>query len=43
MKGYKTILAPFLIGANGTWYPPNGKLLRELGVPKKWLSKFRNY
>ena len=43
MKGCKTIVAPFIIGANGTWHPPNGKLLREIGVPKEWLSKFRKY
>ena len=43
LKGYKTIVAPFVIGANGTWFPGNGRILAELGIRKNWLNKFRKY
>ena len=39
--GKQATVLPFVIGALGTWYPPNEIVLRRLGMTKRYKKLFR--
>ncbi|CAM1299311.1 Uncharacterised protein r2_g919 [Pycnogonum litorale] len=40
-RGRDAVCLPFVVGALGTWYPENSKVLRRLGVAKRYIPLFR--